>query len=116
MAGDLFLDPNATISRGKRDAKLKAKICALPFVRTRTKGEKGIGRHFWSVTASGDYAADYNQGRAWALLVLPFLKFNVGPPLLSWIVADMIAAGEKNGLVLGFIREIGQQLGSVSVH
>jgi hypothetical protein len=26
------------------------------------------------------------------------------------IVVDMIAAGERNGLVLGFVREIGDQL------
>jgi hypothetical protein len=46
----------------------------------------------------------------WARLVLPLLKYNVGAPLLSWIVADMINAGECNGLVLGFVREIGDLL------
>jgi hypothetical protein len=34
-------------------------------------------------------------------------------PLLNWIVADRIAAGGKNGLVLGFIREIWSLLGDV---
>jgi hypothetical protein len=29
---------------------------------------------------------------------------------VSWIVADMIAAGECNGLTLGFVREIADQL------
>ena len=90
---------------------LVAKIGAMPFVRDPKRGEKGGGRCFWSVTA-GDYHVDYEQGKAWARLVLPFLELNVGGPLLSWIVVDMIRAGERNGLVLGFIREIGNQLGA----
>jgi hypothetical protein len=32
------------------------------------------------------------------------------PPLLSNVVAAMIAAGETNGLVLGFVRQIGDEL------
>jgi hypothetical protein len=41
---------------------------------------------------------------------LPFLKYNIGAPMLSWIVVDMIRAGDRNGVVLGFIRQIGDEL------
>jgi len=109
MGGDLFVHPNAATFTGKVDKSVDAKIAVLPFVHSRKRGE---GRCWWSVTATGKYANDYDQGRAWARLVLPLLKFNVGAPLLSLIVADMIAAGERNGLVLGFVREIADQLKS----
>jgi hypothetical protein len=109
--GDLFVHPAASTFTGEVDKDLDAKIAALPFVRSRKRGEKGE-RCFWSVTASGKYGEDYDQGKAWARLVLPLLKFNIGAPLLSWIVADMIKAGEKNGLVLGFVREVADQLKS----
>lgn len=112
LGGDLFRDPNKPIFGGRRDPDLNAKISALPFVRKRKRGDQLGGRHFWSVTESADYQRDYDQGRKWARLVLPFFKFNVGPPLLSWIVSDMIAGGEQSGraLVLGFVRELGDQL------
>jgi hypothetical protein len=106
----MFVHPDAATFTGKVDKSVPKKIAALPFVGSRKQGEKG-GGCFWSVTASGKYGEDYKQGRAWARLVLPFLKYNAGPPLLSWIVADMIT-GERNGLVLGFVREIGDQLKS----
>jgi hypothetical protein len=109
--GDLFVHPHASTFTGKVDKSASAKLAALPFVRSRKRG----GRCFWSVTSSGDYFEDYEQGRAWARLVLPQLKYNVGPVLLSHIIADMISAGERlpgkpDGLVLGFVREIGEQL------
>ena len=108
--GDLFRDPSASIL-GKRGGRLKVKLTTLPFVRGRREGRQC----FWSVKPTGDYLTDYQQGQEWAHLVLPFLNYNVGAPFLSWIVEDMVAAGEKNGLVLGFIREIGEQLGRVRV-
>jgi len=104
--GDLFLHPDATAD-GKVHKGVDRHVMALPFVRSR---KRGGGRCFWSVTPTGKYSEDYAQGRAWARLVIPLLKFNVGPPLLSWIVADMAAAGERNGLVLGFMREIADEL------
>jgi hypothetical protein len=110
VGGDLFCNPYAPIFGGRFDPNLSAKIDALPFVRRRTRGKNAHPGGCWCVTASGNYQEDYNQGRKWARLVLPFLKFNVGPPLLSWIVRDMVKAGEDNALVLGFIRELGDQL------
>jgi hypothetical protein len=109
MGGDLFVHPSAATFTGKVDKSVNAKLAALPFVRSRKRGEKG-GRCWWAVTASGKYGEDYDQGLAWAGLVLPLLKYNIGAPLLSWIIADMIKAGERNGLMLGFVREIGDQL------
>jgi hypothetical protein len=109
MSGDLFVHPAASTFTGEIDKDLDAKIAALPFVRSHKRGEEGE-RCFWSVTASGKYGEEYAQGRAWARLVVPLLRYNIGPPLLSWIVADMIEAGEKNALVLGFVREVADQL------
>lgn len=75
--GDLFVHPNAT-STGEVDKSVPKKLASLPFVRMRKRGD---GRCFWAVKATGNYSEDYNQGRAWARLVLPLLKYNVGAPL-----------------------------------
>jgi hypothetical protein len=91
------------------DKKVPKMIAALPFIRQSKRGEKGP-HCWWAVKPTGDYGKDYDQGQEWARLVVPLLKYNVGAPLLSWIVVDMIKAGERNGLVLGFAREIGDQL------
>jgi hypothetical protein len=72
--GDLSRHPDAPVAGGKPVKDLQAQIRALPFVADRKKG----GRCFWAVKPSGNYQEDYNQGRRFALLVLPFLQFNVG--------------------------------------
>jgi hypothetical protein len=107
--GDLFVHPDAATYTGKVDKTVPAKIAALPFVRSPKRGEKGR-RCFWSVTASGKYTEDFDQGREYARLLLPLLKYNVGGSLVSSVVNDMIKAGERNALVLGFVREIADQL------
>jgi hypothetical protein len=107
IGGDLFVNPHAVTSTGRVDKTVNKQITALPFVR---KSKRGEGHCFWSVTPTGNYTKDYGQGLIWARRVLPLLKYNVGPVLLSWIVVDMIKAGERNGLVLGFVRDIGHQL------
>jgi hypothetical protein len=90
------------------NAKVRAKIDALPFVRP---GGRKAATCYWSVTPSDDNSADYWKGRDWACLFLPLLDHpTTGASVLSCIVADMIAAGEKNGLVLGFIGELGDRL------
>ena len=108
LGGDLFRHPDATFD-GKVHKGVDKQVAALPFVRARKRGEKG-GRCFWSVKPSGKYSADYEQGRTWARMVLPLLKYNVGAPLVSWIIVDMIKAGERNGLVLGFTRRLADEL------
>jgi hypothetical protein len=106
--GDLFRHPDATFD-GKVHKGVDKQVAALPFVRSPKRGEKG-GRCFWSVKPTGKYSADYEQGREYARLVLPFLRYNVGAPLVSWIIADMVKAGERNGLVLGFTRGLADEL------
>ena len=76
----------------------------------------------WAIEPSGHYAEDYETGRA---LAIEFLKSNDGTvgwtTLLGQIVSDMINAGpsaerlpggkpHSNGLVLGFMRVLGQVL------
>jgi hypothetical protein len=100
--------PDATFD-GKVHKGVDKQVLALPFVRGRKRGEKGQ-RCFWSVKPTGKYLVDYEQGREWARLVLPLLKYNMGAPLVSWIIIDMIKAGERNGLVLGFTRGLGDEL------
>lgn len=104
MGGDLFVHPGANTFTGKVDKTVNRRLAALPFTRS------GGGRCWWHVKPSGNYSADYARGAAWARKVLPLLKYNVGAPLLSWIIVDMIKAGDRNGVVLGFVREIGDQL------
>jgi hypothetical protein len=95
--------PFATFD-GKIHKGVDKRIAALPFVRWRRP------RCFWSVKPTGNFREDYAQGRAWAKMVLPFLKYYGGPPLISWIVGDMIKAGKSNGLVTGFIRGLADNL------
>jgi hypothetical protein len=111
MSGDLFVHPDASTVTDVIDESVGQQIDALPFVRT-PKNDKKDGRCFWAAKPTGNYQKDYYQGRLWARSVLPLLRYNVGAVLLSWIVLDMIKAGkhEHNGLVLGFVREIGDQL------
>jgi hypothetical protein len=106
LGGDLFKNPDAATLSGRVNKKLHQQMLALPFV----KEGNGRGHCFWSVKSTGSYAADYQQGFDWAHLVLPFLKYNLGPVLVSWVVADMIRAGEVNGLVVGFTRGLAEHL------
>jgi hypothetical protein len=107
IPGDLGRHPGANPITGKIDKTVNKRIAALPFVR-----DQEDGRCFWSVTPTGDYAVDYQQGFDWVRLVIPFLRYNVGGPLVSWIVKDMIMAGESNGLTLGFMRGLADELTS----
>jgi hypothetical protein len=89
-------------------AEVDALKAALPFVKKRKRGQRGS---FWSVTSSGSYWSDVEEGKRYAQLFLPMLKYNLGPAMLAWIVLDMIGAGndEKSaGLVVGFFSEIGR--------
>jgi hypothetical protein len=108
LGGDLFKHPDATIS-GKVHRGVNKRISKLPFVRDRKRGEKGA-RCFWQATATGKYMVDYQRGRDWAQLTLPFLRYNTGPLLISWIVHDMVRAKDTSGLVLGFIRGLADHL------
>jgi hypothetical protein len=106
QGGDLYRHPDATLD-GKVHSGINEQIAALPFVRTKKGAER---RCFWSVTATGKYEVDYAQGEAWARMVIPILKYNIGALLVTWIVDDMIKAGECNGLTLGFVRGLADEL------
>jgi hypothetical protein len=75
----------------------------------------------WDVTPTGNYAADCETGRAYAVAFLKSCDASIGwSSLLSNIVADMIRAGTNgtfsdghpkiNGVVVGFMSEIGRAL------
>jgi hypothetical protein len=58
---------------------------------------------------------DVEEGKRYARLFLPMLKYYGGPAMLAWIVLDMIAAGDdekSKGLVVGFVNEIGWLAGA----
>ena len=93
---DLMQHPGAVSATGKVDPAAKIKLDALPFTRMNEQG----GRCWWHVTETGDYAADFERGRDYAQLVLPLLKYNVGGPLLGWIVADMIKKGPSRSTMV----------------
>jgi hypothetical protein len=77
---------------------------ALPFFRAK----RGLVSSWWSATPSDDFQADMQEGRRWARLYLPMLRYYGGPVALAWIVDGMIEAGERNGLVSGFVQEIAE--------
>lgn len=89
---------------------------ALPFF---SKGGRGKPSNWWSVTQTGDYAADFATGRKYARAFLPMMTKNVGPIALGWIIDAMAAAGGSvkpyrtiDNVALGFINEIGDSLSS----
>jgi hypothetical protein len=62
----------------------------------------------WRVTPSGDYAKDVATGRGYAMLFLSSCDGTAGwASLLPQIVADMIRAGQVNGITIGFMGAIG---------
>src|ERR1700730_211549 len=90
------------------EAEVDAIRAAMPFVKKRKRGQCGS---FWSVTSSGSYMTDVEEGKRYARLFMPMLKYYGGPAMLAWIVLDMISAGDdekSKGLVVGFVNEIGQ--------
>jgi hypothetical protein len=77
---------------------------SLPFFQKRKRGLPGS---WWSATPSDNFQADMQEGRRWATLFLPMLRYNAGSPAFAWIIGEMIKVGEPhNGLVSGFVQEI----------
>jgi hypothetical protein len=75
----------------------------------------------WDVTPTGDYAADCETGRRYAVELLKTYDGSIGwSSLLGQIVADMIRAGpagtfangepKAGGIVIGFMSIIGRAL------
>jgi len=73
----------------------------------------------WDVEPTGDYVADYETGRGYAVEFMKSCDGSVGwSTLLGRIVADMIRAGPSgtfldghlkvSGVVIGFMRAIGE--------
>ena len=67
----------------------------LPFVREEQRPD-GSGRHFWSVTPSGNSRADIATGVAYARAYLEYYEAQVADGfgdmpavMLAWIVKDM---------------------------
>ena len=75
----------------------------LPFVQ---RLDDGTLCH-WLVKPTGRWSVDCDTGAEYARLFLPFLRINLGPVMLGWIGIDMIAAGDRNGIVVGFLSTIG---------
>ena len=88
---------------------LEAIMASLPFL-VKNK-PRGTGYTYWSVTATGNYGADYDEGMLLARKYLPALRYFGGTVMLGSIVLGMMAAGykeEEKGLVLGFMRVIAE--------
>jgi len=77
----------------ERSRRVDALQAALPFVEKRKRGKRGPP-NFWSVTSSGSYADDVEEGKRYAKLFVPLLGYNLGQNMLAWIVLDMIRAGD----------------------
>jgi len=95
--------------------KSQYELYPLPFFNAKT-------RCTWNVTPTGNYGADFETGRAYAIEFLKSCDGTIGwSSLLSNIVADMIRAGPKGrvfadghhsagGIVIGFTSTIGEAL------
>lgn len=86
-------------------------ITSLPFVRNATKAEvkarPKFPRIFWSVQPTGDYVADCETGKQYAIQALDYMTDKHFTPLLGWAVDDMIHLGrERSGIEVGFLSEI----------
>jgi hypothetical protein len=83
----------------------------LPFVQRLNGGEGCTGNNLchWVVKSTGSYATDCDLGQEYARLFIPFLRVNLGPMMLAWIVLDMTEfhTEETKGIVVGFMKGIG---------
>jgi hypothetical protein len=85
----------------------------LPFFNGET-------RSTWDVSPTGDYGADCEKGRTYAIEFLKTCDGSLGwSTLLSHIVSCMVGAGctrwpdghpKTNGIVIGFVGTIGKYL------
>lgn len=83
---------------------------ALPFFKPGKRGGS-----WWSVHPTGDYEADHETGRGYALALLPLMRVEVaGPATIPWIVGDMMAACSRrrgddrfSGIEVGFLSGLG---------
>lgn len=102
---------SANKAKSPRGKELSADhpLNALPFLRLRSSKEGG-GIHYWDVQSSGSYGADCELGRQLGKLYLQHVgefPTNGNQCLLGWIVADMVASGDKaRGIIIGFMGEI----------
>jgi len=72
----------------------------MPFVSKNEAGKPC----FWQVEASGYWLADCDVGEEYARTYIERARQNQ-PPLLSWIVHDMVRAGPDtwSGIEIGFL-------------
>ena len=86
----------------------------LPFTANETNHNNakrslhGTGRRYWSVQASGNWAADCHLGAEYARIFVERTKAIEARPMLCWIVRDMIAEGRFSGVEAGFIQTLGR--------
>jgi hypothetical protein len=65
----------------------------------------------WDVIPSGDYSADCETGRAFAIEFLKSCDGTCGwASLMGVITRDMIKADDRSGIVIGFMRVVGSAL------
>jgi hypothetical protein len=84
--------------------KSQYELYPLPFFN-------GKERCTWDVKPTGYYGADCETGHAYAIEFLKTCDKSYGwPSLMQSITSDMIRAGSKNGIVIGFMGVIGSAL------
>lgn len=82
---------------------MTADLNALPFIAANADGT----RSFWSVTPSGDYAADCATGRDFAGQALAHIAAAGFPPLLGHIVKAM-RSSDWTGIETGFCQALAE--------
>lgn len=82
-------------------------VTSLPFVHDAAPEDPlDEKRCFWRVHPSGELTSDIRRGASFTRHALAYMRRFDFPPLLGWIVRDMIAKGRFDGLEIGFLRLI----------
>jgi hypothetical protein len=89
----------------RRKQKSLYELYPMPFFNRKK-------RCTWDISPTGNYAADCETGKAFAIEFLKSCdKTNGWASLMASITSDMIrAGGERSGIVVGFMSVIGRAL------
>lgn len=69
------------------------------------------GEDYWTITDTGEWAADCTAGRAAAAELMRVMHFQDAPMLLGHVIKAMMARGRWSGVEVGFAHAIAERAG-----
>lgn len=88
------------------DESALAAWAKLPFIQTDLTDASAVRSNFWSVSPSGDWAADGQKGRAHAAELVSYIRETGDIPMLARVAAAMPPG--RTGIENGFFAEIAE--------